>query len=320
MIPAAIVGGVARRSASSRAVALGGGGGGEDAAADAAAAAPPRRPRPSRSPRRAWRSKVPAGWSDSGDAPQVPGFADGAVSAGGPKGGAVVFGKADETAANSTLLADDLRAAAGDAAREDDRRPRRRRPGRAATRRCRSATARPRRSSPCRPTTGVATLACTRRRGDVRRRSRRRWRSPRATPSRSARARSTPGDVEGILARLEQGREVGRGQARSRPSGAPPRPPPRAGWRPPTPAPPRALGKLDVSPADASLNASLAKSLQRRRHAYKKAAAEARGKDRAGYKRQGGRAVAAGKDVDTAVDGLRRCRLRARRGVKAPRP
>ena len=38
--------------------------------------------------------------------------------------------------------------------------------------------------------------------------------------------------------------------------------------------------------------------------AYKNAAAEARGKDRAGYKRQGGRAVAAGKDVDTAIDGF----------------
>ena len=36
------------------------------------------------------------------------------TSAGGPKGGAVVFGKADDTAANSTLLAGDLRQAAGD--------------------------------------------------------------------------------------------------------------------------------------------------------------------------------------------------------------
>ena len=58
--------------------------------------------------------KVPAGWSDSGEAPQVPGFAEGAISAGGPKGGAVVFGKADDTAANSTLLAGDLRQVAGD--------------------------------------------------------------------------------------------------------------------------------------------------------------------------------------------------------------
>jgi hypothetical protein len=56
---------------------------------------------------------VPAGWSDGGDAPQVPGLAAGAVTMGGPKGGAIIFGQADKTAANSTLLADDLRAAAG---------------------------------------------------------------------------------------------------------------------------------------------------------------------------------------------------------------
>ena len=58
--------------------------------------------------------EVPAGWSEGGEAPQIPGFADGAVSAGGKEGGAIVFGKADKSAANSSLLAGDLRAAAGE--------------------------------------------------------------------------------------------------------------------------------------------------------------------------------------------------------------
>ena len=47
------------------------------------------------------------------------------------------------------------------------------------------------------------------------------------------------------------------------------------------------LGKLDVSPADALLNAQLVDSLRAAGGAYKKAASEGRSKDRAGYKREG---------------------------------
>jgi hypothetical protein len=65
-----------------------------------------------------------------------------------------------------------------------------------------------------------------------------------------------------------------------------------------------ALGKLEPSPADATLNANLAKSVKDAGTAYKNAAAEARAKDRAGYKRQGARAVAAGKDIGAAIDGF----------------
>ena len=53
--------------------------------------------------------KVPAGWEQgTGDAPTVPGLAAGAVTVGGPKGGTVVIGKADKSAANSKLLPTDL--------------------------------------------------------------------------------------------------------------------------------------------------------------------------------------------------------------------
>ena len=46
---------------------------------------------------------MPADWSDGNAAPQVPGFAGGAASIGGEKG-AVVFGKADESAATANIL------------------------------------------------------------------------------------------------------------------------------------------------------------------------------------------------------------------------
>ena len=114
IIPAAIVGGIAALVVVvAVALAMGGGGGEEPQPT------PERRMPRKAAPAVALSSqgmalKVPAGWSDSGDAPQVPGFAEGAISAGGPKGGAVVFGKADDTAANSTLLAGDLRQAAGE--------------------------------------------------------------------------------------------------------------------------------------------------------------------------------------------------------------
>ena len=112
------------------------------------------------------------------------------------------------------------------------------------------------------------------------------------------------GDVEGILAKLEKAEKSAASQLKSAEPAHDPGRRGHAGWRPPTPRPPRALGKLDVSPADATLNANLAESLGDVGTAYKNAAAEARGKDRAGYKRQGGRAVAAGKDVGTAIDGF----------------
>ncbi len=299
IIPAAIVGGIAVIGVIG-AVALGGGGGGEEAQPTPGGGAAKAAPAVTLASQGIG-LKVPAGWSDSGEAPQIPGFADGAISAGGPKGGAVVFGKADDTAANSTLLAGDLRQAAGDL------------PEKTTVDIAGGAQAAKYAALPIGGDTkatvyavptdaGVATLACT---------------ADEATCDSIASSleitegdafpvgpsESYQGDVEGILARLDKAEKTAASKLKSAErrttqaaatsrlavayNGA-------AG----------ALGKLDVSPADATLNANLAKSLKDVGTAYKNAAAEARGKDRAGYKRQGGRAVAAGKDVDTAVDGF----------------
>ena len=55
----------------------------------------------------------------------------------------------------------------------------------------------------------------------------------------------------------------------------------------------KTLDGLDVSPADAFVNAQLVAALRPAGAAYKKAAAEGRAKDRNGFKREGGKALAA---------------------------
>jgi hypothetical protein len=64
------------------------------------------------------------------------------------------------------------------------------------------------------------------------------------------------------------------------------------------------LDKLEVSPADAQLNANLVASLRKTGSAYKKAAAEGRSKDRNGYRSQGNKASAAGRDIKEQLDAL----------------
>jgi hypothetical protein len=95
------------------AFALGGGGGDKTAAT----ATPQKTAAPPASPVSGSTSgisfAVPGTWSKSDSAPAVPGFDGDQVAMSGPGGTAVVVGKSDRTAANSTLLADDLRAAAG---------------------------------------------------------------------------------------------------------------------------------------------------------------------------------------------------------------
>ena len=110
VIPAAIAGGVAVVVVVGALVA--GGGGGDDKGA-ATTAATPAATAAADVPISASgiALKVPAGWSEGGDATAVPGLADGAVTVGGPKGGTIVIGNADKTAANSTLLPDALRTA-----------------------------------------------------------------------------------------------------------------------------------------------------------------------------------------------------------------
>ena len=65
------------------------------------------------------------------------------------------------------------------------------------------------------------------------------------------------------------------------------------------------LGKLDHSPADTLLNAQLVAALKTAGGAYKKAAGEGSRKDRAGYKREGSKALAARGDMTDALAGLK---------------
>ena len=299
IIPAAIAGGVAVVGVAA-ALALGGGGGGEDA-----------QPTPpgggaAQGPAVELASggialTVPAGWSDGSEAPQIPGL-ENATSAGGPKGSAVVFGIADDTAANSTLLAGDLRQVAGEPLPEKtivdigD--------GAQAVRYAKLGIGDDKTATVFAvPTSaGVATLACTADEAtcDSIASS---MKITDGTTFPAGPSETYQGDVEGILAKLEKAEKTAASRlksARQRTSQA------AATSRLATAytAAAAALGKLDVSPADAVLNANLAESLGAAGTAYKNAAAEARSKDRAGYKRQGGRAVAAGGAVGESLDGF----------------
>ena len=58
---------------------------------------------------------------------------------------------------------------------------------------------------------------------------------------------------------------------------------------------------LELSPADVFANTELVKTLRATGAAYKQAAKEALSKDKAGYKREGDKAVAAQKEVAGAI-------------------
>jgi serine/threonine protein kinase len=243
--------------------------------------------------------KVPAGWSDGGDALAVPGLADSAVTVGGPKGAAIAFGKADDSAANSTLLPDGLRTADVPAGKPVDLAD-----GVQALQYENIAIGDKTGSVFAVPTTGgVATLACV---------------APAATCQTIASSMQiTEGkafpvgpdeayssDVERTLGRLEKqeksaaaalnkaGKRTSQVAATSKLasaySGA-------AG----------SLRKLDHSPADTLLNAQLVAALKTAGNAYRKAAGEGSRKDRAGYKREGSKALAARGDMNDALAGLK---------------
>ena len=298
IIPAAIGGGVAVIGVVA-ALALGGGGGGEDPQPTPGGGAAAQTGQAVALASQGMALQVPAGWSDGGDAPQIPGLVD-ATSAGGPKGGAVVFGKADDTAANSTLLADDLRASAGalpekttvdigggaQAARYANLNIG---DGKTATVYAVPTDA------------GVATLACT---ADEKtcETIASSLEIKEGTPFPIGPSQEYATDVEGILAKLEKAEKSAASRlsaARQRTSQAAATSRLAAAYG----AAAAALGKLDVSPADATLNKNLADALRGAGGAYRSATVEARGKDRAGFKRQGARAVAAGAAAGKALDG-----------------
>jgi hypothetical protein len=299
IIPAAIVGGVVAIAVIAI-VALGGGGGGEDPQPTAGGAAAQQSPAVDLSSQ-GIALTVPAGWGERGEVPEIPGLS-GAASAGGPNGGAVVFGKPDDSASNPTLLSDDLREAAGDPLPEKtivdigggaqavryanlkigD--------GNTATVYAAPTSA------------GVATLACTAEDATCDEIAA----SMEITEGEAFAAgpsETFQGDVERILARLEKAERTAASRlkaARQRTTQA------AATSRLATAyaGAAAALGKLDVSPADATLKDDLADSLGAAGDAYRKAAAEARAKDRNGYQKQGSRAVAAGGGIGDAIDGF----------------
>ncbi|HET6550155.1 MAG TPA: hypothetical protein VFG79_16955, partial [Solirubrobacter sp.] len=300
VVPAAIVAGVVVVGGGLAAALGGGGGGGNETAATPTATATQAPAVPFSAD--GIKLEVPAGWGSDGEQPQVPGMAKGALTVGGPDGGAVVVGKADKSAANSTLLAADLRAAAGSPLPEKavtdigggDQAARYAKlsigDGQTATVYAVPTSA------------GVATLACT---------------ADDATCDQIASSleittgktfpigpsKAYAGDVRGALRRLENREKAAASLLKS------------AGKRSTQATATshlasaygdaaRTLGKLKVSPADQLLNRQLASALRATGAAYGKAAGEGRREDVGGYKREGDRALAAGKHLKTAVAGL----------------
>jgi hypothetical protein len=303
LIPAAIVGGLILLGIIAI-VALGGGGGG-DKKDDTAVKTPTAAPTQAASIPTSAQGialTVPAGWEDAGATTEIPGFADGAVTMSGPKGGTIVFGRADTSAENPTLLADDLRTAAGDplpepataelgdglqAARYDKLNVGQ---GQSATFFAVPTTA------------GVASLACLAD-ADVCKTISESMKitDGKAFPIGPSEQYATA--VESTLAKLEKSEKTAANALRSARK--------RATQVDATSKLATAysgaaakLDKLEVSPADAQLNAALVASVRKAGSAYKKAASEGRAKDRNGYRTQGQHATAAGKDIKEQLDGL----------------
>jgi hypothetical protein len=244
--------------------------------------------------------EVPAGWSQGGSV-AIPGV-KGAVTVGGPNGGKIVLGKGDASAANSTLLADSLRAAAGSplpakqtvdlsagvqAARYDKL------PigqGQTAT-----LFAIP-------TTKGVTTLACLA--------------DDKTCATVASSLQITDGKplpvgpseayakrVEGSLAKLESSEKAAASSLRHAHR--------RQSQVAATKRLARAYGgaagtlrKAQVSPADKLLNRQLVSALGAAATAYSKAAGEGARKDRAGYKREGAKALAAGRQIKAKLNAL----------------
>ena len=240
---------------------------------------------------------VPAGWSDGATA-EIPGFDANAVTMGGDKGGTIVFGYADETAANPTLLADGLRG---------DTTPSKEIVDLSGGLQAAKYTDLPIGSQTGQvfaiPTTeGVATLACIAEGKTCDAiASSLKITDGKAFPVGPSESYQTR--VEKILGRLDKseksaardlknaGKRTTQVDATSRLGSA-------------YAAAATSLGKLDVSPADAATKAELAASFKTVGNAFKKAASEGRAKDRAGFAKQGKAAVAGGKDIDAGLAGL----------------
>ncbi len=299
LVPAAALGGVAT-VAIIAVVAMGGGGGGEKASATSTPT-----PKASATPGAAVpisfngiALQVPAGWAqDKGEAPAVPGL-DSPVTVGGPKGGTIVVGKADKTAANSTLLPGDLITndlADGQTVDIGDGKQALLHDGVHVGDKTASVFSVP-------TTNGVATLAC--------------FAEAATCHTIATSMQITEGtvfpvgpdakfakNVETILGRLESkekaaARDLNNAGKRTTQVAA-------TGklWGAYSGAA-KSLSKLKISPADTTSRKQLVAALAGAGSAYRKAASEGKGKDRAGYKRQGSRALSFQAQMQKALTGL----------------
>jgi hypothetical protein len=250
--------------------------------------------------------KVPTGWAAPADIPAVPGLNE-PTSLAGPSGGTIEFGKADDSAANSTLLPTELRNAAGNKRGTPvdlgDGVQAYRYPnlklgdGRTAT-----VFAVP-------TSNGVATLACVPAKGgedafaptcDAVATT---FRVQDGKPFPVGPSKDYAGKLSSALGKLDQQRSsaqsaLGKAKTRKQQAAATSRLASAYSGAAKT------LGGLDLSPADVLANTTLVDALRATGAAYKQAAKEALSKDKAGYKREGGKAAAAQTNVAKAIAGL----------------
>jgi hypothetical protein len=252
--------------------------------------------------------KVPTGWSAPASPAKVPGL-DGATSLAGPAGGTVEFGKADGTAANSTLLSQSLIAAAGGV-------PKRTAVdlgggvqayryanvkiggGRTATIFAVPTAA------------GVATLACVPANGaedafaptcDAVATT---FRISDGKPFPIGPSKDYAARLSSTITALDKQRSAAAAavkQATTRSAQAAATDRLAAAYS----GAAKTLGGLQLSPADVLVNTQLSDALKTTAAAYKQAATEARKKDRAGYKRESDKALAGQRDVAKAMDLLK---------------
>jgi serine/threonine protein kinase len=300
VFPAAIAGGVVVAAV----IGLVAGGSGGDSSPKTP---PPSNPAPSVAASGAGMSlKVPAGWSAAKAAPAVPGLSE-PTSLAGSAGSTVEFGKADDSATNSTLLPTDLRVAAGNkrgaAVDLGEGVQAYRYPnlkigdGRTAT-----VYAVP-------TSSGVATLACVPAKGgedafaptcDAIATT---FRIQDGKPFPVGPSKEYAGQLSSTLGRLDKQSASAKSalsKAKTRKQQANATDRLAAAYS----GAAKKLGGLDLSPADVLANTTLVDALRATGAAYKQAAKEARSKDRAGYKREGDKAAAAQADIAKAIAGL----------------
>jgi serine/threonine protein kinase len=300
IFPAAIGGGVVVAAV----IGLVAGGGGGDSSSNTP---PPSNPAPRVAASSAGMSlKVPTGWSAPANIPAVPGL-NAPTALASASGGTIEFGRADESAANSTLLPDDLRLAAGNKRGtpvdlgdgvQAYRYPNLKIGG------GRTATVF---SVPT--SDGVATLACVPAKGgeeafaptcDAIATT---FRIQGGKPFPVGPSKDYADRLSSALGKLDKQRSsaqaaLGKAKTRAQQANATDRL--AAAYS----GAAKTLGGLDLSPADTLANANLVSALRATGAAYKKAAKEARSKDRAGYKREGDKAAAAQTDVAKHIAGL----------------